>query len=314
VRPYFRYHRVYLGALCRLVAGLLRSGFTAMAPGGQPAFILYVQTFGDLVTFNPHIHALVADGVFMPSGTFRVLPPLPADVLAEALRHKVLSFLCAEGRLDPGLAGRMRQWRHSGFSVHDQVCVKAGDAAGRRRLARYMIRNPFALAKMTYDPKTAMVIYRSQLHATLKRNYQLMPALKWLRLLLNHVPDKYEHLVRYYGYYSNRSRGLRRLTETQGEDHTQVIDDDRPPDRRCKANWARLIQKVYEVDPLQCPNCGTAMRIIALIDEPAVIERILRHLKAWDPGPATIHPAGRDPPWPQGENLPLTYHPVPDIA
>ncbi len=49
-----------------------------------------------------------------------------------------------------------------------------------------------------------MVIYRSKLHATLKRNYQLMPALKWLRLLMNHIPDKYEHLVRYYGDYSNR--------------------------------------------------------------------------------------------------------------
>lgn len=32
-----------------------------MAPQGQPAFILYVQIFGDLVTFNPHIHALAAD-------------------------------------------------------------------------------------------------------------------------------------------------------------------------------------------------------------------------------------------------------------
>ena len=56
------------------------------------------------------------------------------------------------------------------------------------------------------------------------------------------------------------------------------------------------------------------MRIIALIDDDAVIERILRHLKVWDPGPATIQPAGRDPPWPQDENLQLTYHPVPDIA
>jgi hypothetical protein len=37
-----------------------------------------VQTFGDLVTFNPHIHALVAEGVFLPSGTFQVLPSLPA--------------------------------------------------------------------------------------------------------------------------------------------------------------------------------------------------------------------------------------------
>jgi hypothetical protein len=30
-----------------------------------------------------------------------------------------------------------------------------------------------------------------------------MSALKWLRLLLNHVPEKHEHLVRYYGNYSN---------------------------------------------------------------------------------------------------------------
>jgi carbon starvation protein CstA len=29
-----------------------------------------VQTFGDLVTFNPHVHALVVDGVFLPIGTF----------------------------------------------------------------------------------------------------------------------------------------------------------------------------------------------------------------------------------------------------
>jgi len=225
-----------------------------------------------------------------------------------------VAFLCAEGRLDPELAGRMRQWRNSGFSVHNQVRVKAHDAAGRRRLARYMIRNPFALAKMTYDPNTAMVIYRSKLHATLKRNYQLLPALKWLRLLLNHVPDKYEHLVRYYGYYSNRSRGARRLARCNTEDQATTVIDDTPPDWRRKVNWARLIQKVYEVDPLECPHCGATLRIIALIDEPVVIERILKHLKARDPGPATIQPSGRDPPWPQGETLPLTYHPVADIA
>jgi hypothetical protein len=36
-----------------------------------------------------------------------------------------------------------------------------------------------------------------------------MPAPKSLRLLMNHIPDKYEHLVRCYGYYSNRSRGAK---------------------------------------------------------------------------------------------------------
>ncbi len=45
--------------------------------------------------------------------------------------------------------------------------------------------------------------------------------------------------------------------------------DESPVDARRKANWARLIQQVYEIDPLECPNCGATMRIIALIDDPA---------------------------------------------
>lgn len=136
--------------------------------------MLYVQTFGDLVTFNPHVHALVADGVFYPSGSFRVLPPIPEDVLREGLRHRLLEFLCHEAGFDPELATRMRQWQHAGFSVHNQIRVKAGDAEGRKQLARFHVRNPFALEKMTYDGKTGMVIYRSKFHASLKRNYQLL--------------------------------------------------------------------------------------------------------------------------------------------
>jgi len=36
----------------------ISTGFKAIEPRGQPAFNLYVQTFGDLVTFNPHITAM----------------------------------------------------------------------------------------------------------------------------------------------------------------------------------------------------------------------------------------------------------------
>ena len=34
-----------------------------------------------------------------------------------------------------------------------------------------------------------------------------MPGAAWLKFLLQHVPYRGEHLVRYYGWYSNRSRG-----------------------------------------------------------------------------------------------------------
>jgi len=45
-----------------------------------------------------------------------------------------------------------------------------------------------------------------------------------------------------------------------------------------KRAWARLIKQVYELDPLVCPRCNGAMRIIAYIGEPEVIEKILTPL------------------------------------
>lgn len=58
--------------------------------------------------------------------------------------------------------------------------------------------------------------------------------------------------------------------------------------------YFELIKKVWEADPLICPTCSREMRIVALIDQREVIERILRHLGLWEEG-ARLHPA-RAPP------------------
>jgi hypothetical protein len=52
---------------------------------------------------------------------------------------------------------------------------------------------------------------------------------------------------------------------------------------RAKATWARLIRKIYEADPLECPKCKGPMRVIALIEDPGVVRRILEHLGLWAP-------------------------------
>ena len=46
-----------------------------------------------------------------------------------------------------------------------------------------------------------------------------------------------------------------------------------------RRSWARLIKRIYEVDPLVCPSCGSEMRVIAFITEHDVIDAILRHLE-----------------------------------
>jgi hypothetical protein len=34
-----------------------------------------------------------------------------------------------------------------------------------------------------------------------------------------------------------------------------------------KQNWARLLQKVYEVDPFVCPKCQGTMSVVAMIED-----------------------------------------------
>ena len=67
--------------------------------------------------------------------------------------------------------------------MDNKVHVDANDPEGRRQLARYMIRNPFSLEKMEYKEKQGVVVYRIKLHATLKRNFQIMSGVAWLKLL-----------------------------------------------------------------------------------------------------------------------------------
>ena len=74
--------------------------------------------------------------------------------------------------------------------LFNRIRTKATDSDGHRRLAHYTIRWPVAINRISFDRKSGMVIYRSKLHGTPKPDYQLVPASKWLRLLMNHMPDK----------------------------------------------------------------------------------------------------------------------------
>jgi hypothetical protein len=68
-------------------------------------------------------------------------------------------------------------------------------------------------------------------------------------------------------------------------------DETSPAKRKA---WARLIQKIYEVDPLTCPKCKGAMKIISFIDQSAIIKAILQHVGLWEresrPPPKTKAP------------------------
>lgn len=86
-----------------------------------------------------------------------------------------------------------------------------------------------------------------------------MPGIEWLDLLCKHVPDRHEHMVRYYGRYSSRTRAAERERPEIEEPDAESASQAR---QAAKVAWAKLIRKVYEVDPLLCPKCGAHMRAI----------------------------------------------------
>jgi hypothetical protein len=55
-----------------------------------------------------------------------------------------------------------------------------------------------------------------------------------------------------------------------------------------------LIKRVYEFDPLACPECGGVMKVVAFIEPPQadVIEKILRHCGLWPPSSPRAPPVG----------------------
>ncbi|MHB8280872.1 MAG: hypothetical protein ACYDIA_25010 [Candidatus Humimicrobiaceae bacterium] len=79
----------------------------------------------------------------------------------------------------------------------------------------------------------------------------------------------------YLGYYSNVCRGIRKK---EGINESEFVIQDEDYNKACSRTWARLIKKIYEVDPLICPKCGGQMRIIAFIEDYNVIRKILDYL------------------------------------
>jgi len=279
LRPYFLYRRALLGDLARVAARTLTAFIRATT--GERALsvgiVASIQTHGSLANWHPHLHLLVTDGGFRPDGTFVPLPLHDVATVTEAFRRAVVRLFVKRELFDRDTAASMLAWPHSGFHVHDGVWVPADEPAFTTRLARYCARHPVALRRLTYHAEGGRVTYHSDKPSGPTAGAETLDALEFLARVVSHIPNKGQVLQRYYGWYANRTRGRRRQA---GEAQPAVVAADGvPPERAAvRRRWAELLRRIFEVDPLRCPRCGTPMRIVAFLTAPAVIDRILTHL------------------------------------
>jgi hypothetical protein len=181
-------------------------------------------------------------------------------------------------------------WKNSGFSVNHQVRIPGDDHKTRVALAQYIARAPLSLAKLSYLPAEATVRYCSDFNPAIGNSTKVWNVRDFIADATLFIPPQCLRLIRFYGLYSSRSRWRWPQWEyvtphaPQGWKTTHGVSDTEPsPQSSCRSlgrepAWARLIAKVYEIDPLVCPRCSCRMRILAVITAPAELNKILRYL------------------------------------
>jgi len=266
LRGLFQRERRLLGLLVRPARDAIVPSVRAILDRHEatPGLVVSIQTFGSYAAnFHPHVHALLTDGAFTEEGEFLQLPYFDARLVEEVFRRRVLQRLHRAERLSEEFLNSLLGWAHSGFSVHGEQTVSTEDLKGAERLARYLTRGPMPLDVV------------EKVEGGRLRVRTPPDPLDLIHALTTQIPDSGQHMVRYYGWYSNRSRGARAAV---GARPAGPPPHPPPNPTQSRANWARMLKRIFEVDPLLCPACGSAMKIVSVIREHNVIDAILRHL------------------------------------
>jgi hypothetical protein len=142
-------------------------------PRASPLWQIIHDGWHDYLIYHLHLHVLAADGLFTPAGRFHCMPveqrrgvggvldggeaearrvsPLVERAnqdlapTIELFRHRFLQALRDAKLIGPSKLAKLLAWKHSGFNIHHggEQPVPAHDAAGRKRLAAYLLRHPF---------------------------------------------------------------------------------------------------------------------------------------------------------------------------
>jgi hypothetical protein len=108
---------------------------------------------------------------------------------------------------------------------------------------------------MHYDGQDVLLRYRD--HSTKSLSTLKFTVEAFIGRLIQHIPDKYFRLIRYYGFLANAVRGkllprVRRLLHQKEPENLHEI------------GWVELSFSQFGIDPLACILCQSPMLLIEM--------------------------------------------------
>ena len=168
----------------------------------------------------------------------------------------------------------------AGFSLHAGTSVDAEQTGKLERLVRYVSRPAIAEERLALTE-------RGDVRLKLKTAYRdgtthvILEPLDFVARLAALVPPPRMHQTRYHGVFAPHHALRAAITPAgrgRGARHANAAGE-RPVPKHVAMSWAQRLKRVFAIEIETCRRCGGKLRVIASIEEPALIERILAHLE-----------------------------------
>lgn len=180
---------------------------------------------------------------------------------------------------------------NSGFSLHAGVAVKANEREKLERICRYIARPAVAEERLSTN-ENGDVIYKFKKPWDDGSTAIKLTPMEFMERLVALVPRPRVHLTRFHGvlapHYKYRKLVVPKsppkleiapeVQEPVSDPSLDLAPKEEAPINRKNMTWARLLARVFKIDVETCPHCGSKVKIIAAIEEPKVIKKILDHL------------------------------------
>ena len=185
--------------------------------------------------------------------------------------------------------------KHSGFSIESET--RLFSKADREALGQYIVRGATCTEKIRYDPASDTVIWTAAPKGFYKGKTETFKGFEFVDQLVAHLPPRRVQLVRRYGVYAGKVRkhwqerpniyclapkswqkghpSQSQIVQAKAPENEEAVQVPDAWSKLRKQSWARLLQKVYEVDPFVCPKCQGTMSVVAIIEDPKELTKII---------------------------------------
>ncbi|HSR54068.1 MAG TPA: transposase [Acidobacteriota bacterium] len=165
--------------------------------------------------------------------------------------------------------------RMYGFSLHAGTVCEAHQRSKLERLCRYITRPPIATKRLTVDGQ-GRVVYRYKRPFRDGSTHVVLEPLDFIARLAALVPRPRLNLTRFHGIFAPNFKHRHKIVPRHPQ---RRVDHDKP---LAPMNWAQRLKRVFAIDIEKCADCGGKLRVIACIEEPWLIRKILSHVQQRD--------------------------------